>query len=105
MVQRFQERKTYFAERSELVTEMPTIVTLPEPDYKFGKDYTLIFESSGNETILKEGNNKHNSGIVQVEVKYDWYNNQPLRISLTNFSSIPQYFNLKYRFENNINAE
>ena len=40
-----------------------------------------------------------------MEVKYDWWNNQPLRISFTNFSSIPQYFTLKYRFENNINAE
>ena len=110
VVQRFQERKTNFAKQDELVTEMPTIVTWPSPvDWKLklllGENYFIIFEYMGKETVLTEGYNKHSSGTIHVEVKYNLWQNRIIRITPMNFSSIPHYFSVKYKFENEISSD
>ena len=109
-VQRVQEKKTNNAEHPEVAAEMPTIVTWPEPvnwstNLLFGENYTIVFESSGKETILKEGFNKHSTGIVHMKIKYNLWWVRMFRITPMNFSSIPHYFSLKYQFKNNLNAE
>ena len=110
VVQRFQEKKTNNAEHTEVAAEMPTIVTWPEPvnwstKLLFGENYTIVFESSGKETILKEGFNKHSTAIVHMKIKYNRWWVRMFRITPMNFSSIPHYFTLKYQFKNNLNAE
>ena len=56
VLQRYQLRRTNYAEYEEPISELPTIVAYFEPDYlKYGKDFNisyLVFSSGGNVQVF-----------------------------------------------------
>ena len=74
VLQRYQLRRTNYAEYEEPISELPTIVAYFEPDYlKYGKDFNisyLVFSSGGNVQVfnLTPGENQvTEEGLIDFE--------------------------------------
>ena len=83
IVQRFKQRRTNFAEYTEPITELPTIVTWIQysndsqtSKLQFGKDYSLDFQSENKlwkRSTLKIGNNSVAGILIHLEENYNYH--------------------------------
>ena len=90
IVQRFQQKRTNFAEYSEKVRQLPTIVTWIQylqgvnrsQHLKYGEDYFIRHSEHPwiDFTTLKLGKNTLKSLHLKIEEKYDYFFNKKLKI-------------------------
>ena len=112
IVQRFKQRRTNFAEYTEPITELPTIVTWIQysndsqtSKLQFGKDYSLDFQSENKlwkRSTLKIGNNSVAGILIHLEENYNYHWEAKLRLTPQNFSDklVKTPFSLTYEFKN-----
>ena len=98
--ERFQHKKTSFAEYTELVKELPSITTWIEfaPKYatlkslRFGVDFNITLSSNWNyETTLKGGENNISGLSLMLGADYDYFGYHVYRLTPLNFDTETAY--------------
>ena len=113
--ERYQQRRTNFAEYDEPIRELPTIVTWIQylshvqssQHLKFGEDYSLIYWEHPwwATTALKTGVNTLPNNQLKVEDKFTYFWDKRVKITPLNFSLgiLDNEIRFTYRFANQSN--
>ena len=117
IVQRFQQKRTNFAEFREPIKELPTIVSWVQysgaehPRLEYGKDFTITYSAHPywwSQTVLKVGHNWLTNTFInknytlKLEVKFDSNGGMKLKLIPSNYTNgnIGGRFRLLYKFLN-----
>ena len=79
VIQKFQLKRTNFAVYTEMITELPTILTgmSVEKDLEFGRDYRMYYGALGlnmQPVYLSEGHNSVPGSNLTVALEQAWKN-------------------------------
>ena len=100
VLQRFQLKRTNFAEYEEETTELPTIQTwLGFGNLTFGQDYNISYTQHGSSQsrVLSQGHNM----IGTLKVKFERLGHRAFMITPLNFSKgMHRAYDLTYQFKN-----